>query len=70
MLLPITLIFGSQWTAPKFVYQSLMTELDFQTGRDQKVSGFISCVMQRRSAVEPSIFDEMAGKGRSQHAES
>jgi hypothetical protein len=64
MLLPITLIFGSQWTAPKFVYQSLMTELDFRTSRDQKVWGFISCVMRRHSAVEPSIFGEMARKGR------
>ena len=64
MLLPITLIFGSQWTAPNFVYQSLMTELDFQTGRDQKGSGFISCVMRRHSAVGPSIFGEMARKGR------
>jgi hypothetical protein len=63
MLLPITLIFGSQWMAPNFVYQSLMTELDFQTGRDQKGSGFILCVMRRDSAVGSSIFGEMARKG-------
>jgi hypothetical protein len=41
----------------------LMTELDFQTGRDQKGSGFISCVMRRDLAVGPSIFGEMARKG-------
>jgi hypothetical protein len=64
MLSPITLIFGSQWMIPKFIYQSLMTELDFQTGRDQKGSGFISCVTRRDSAVGLSIFDEMARKGR------
>jgi hypothetical protein len=64
MLSPITLIFGSQWTVPNFIYQSLMTELDFQTGRDQEGSGFISCVTRRDSVVGLSIFDEMARKGR------
>jgi hypothetical protein len=64
MLLPITFKFASQRTAPKFVYQSLMTELDFQTSRGQKGWGFISCAMRRHSAVGLSIFGEMARKGR------
>jgi hypothetical protein len=64
MLLPITLIFGSQGMAPNFVYQSLMTELDFRKNRVREDWGFISCVMRRHSAVGSSIFGEMARKGR------
>jgi hypothetical protein len=42
----------------------LMTASDFRTSRDQEGWGFISCVMRRHSAVGPSIFGEMARKGR------
>jgi hypothetical protein len=63
MLSLIALMFGSRWTAPNFVYQSLMTELDFQTSRDQKGSGSISCAMRRDSAEGSLMFGEMARKG-------
>ena len=47
------------------LYLSIVDDgVDFQTGRDQKGSGFISCVTRRGSAVGPSMFDEMARKGR------
>ena len=54
MPLPITLTFGSQWMAPNFVYQSVMTELDFQTGRDEGLGLYL---MRHAAGLSGGTFD-------------